>query len=187
MKQAGIKTIKRRRQENKTDYGKRLKLLKGETPRLVLRKTNRYLIAQYISSKEAQDKIEFGVTSKILLEYDFPKEGNLKSVTASYLFGYYLGNKISKEKISKPIIDFGMAKTIHKNKIYAFIKGLIDSGLEISCKEEAFPDEDRINGKHLKNKVNVPEIIKKISGSSKLENKILDDIKVKTKIEKNIK
>jgi len=162
MQKAGIKTIKRRRRENKTDYHKRIILLKGANPRLVFRKTNKYLIVQYVISNEAQDKIEFGVTSKALLKYGFPKEGNLKSVTASYLFGYYLGNKISKEKISKPIIDFGMIKMIHKNKLYAFIKGIIDSGLKISCKEEAFPSEDRLNGEHLKNKINVQEIKSKI-------------------------
>ena len=56
-----MKTLKRRRRESKTDYGKRIKLLKGNTPRIVFRKTNKHIIAQYISSKEAQDKIEIGI------------------------------------------------------------------------------------------------------------------------------
>ena len=52
------------RERRRRDYA-RLKLLKGEKPRLVFRRTNRYILAQYISSKEAQDKIEFTITSKI--------------------------------------------------------------------------------------------------------------------------
>jgi hypothetical protein len=47
-------------------------------------------------------------------------------------------------------VDLGIVRVIHKTKAYAFIKGLIDSGLEINCKEEAFPEEARIQGKNLK-------------------------------------
>ena len=43
-----------------------------------------------------------------------------------------------------------------------FIKGLIDSGLEIGCPEEAFPDEEVLNGKTMKHKINVKEIKLKI-------------------------
>lgn len=162
MDKAGIKTIKRRRKENKTDYLRRLKLLKSRKPRIVFRKTNRYIIVQYVTSKEAQDKIEFGVNSKILLKYGWPKDGSLKTVPASYFLGYYLGRRIIKEKYETPIIDFGMIQAIHKNKTYSFIKGLIDSGLKISCKKEDFPSEERIKGEHLKNKIPFSEIKMKL-------------------------
>ena len=159
-----MKVQKRRRREFKTDYLKRLKLLKGGKPRLVFRKTNKYLIAQYTISVEAKDKIEIGFDSRDLLNYGWPKvaQGSLKSISASYLTGYLMGKKILKDKKEKPIVDFGMIHTIHKTKVYAFIKGLIDSGVEIPCKEEAFPDESRINGEHMKNKINVSEIKSKI-------------------------
>ena len=75
-----MKTIRRRRKENKTDYGKRIKLLKSGKPRIVFRKSNRYVVAQYVISKEAQDKTELGVSSKELLKHGWPKEnsGSLK-------------------------------------------------------------------------------------------------------------
>ena len=62
-----MKTLKRRRQENKTDYGKRVNVLKSGIPRVVFRKTNKYVIAEYTTSKATQDKIELGTTSKVLL------------------------------------------------------------------------------------------------------------------------
>ncbi|GAJ13133.1 unnamed protein product, partial [marine sediment metagenome] len=91
-----MKTLKRRRKEYKTDYSKRIKLLKSGAPRVVFRKTNRYLIAQYVISKEAQDKIEFGINSKHLMKYGWPKEskGSLKSISAAYLTGILVGKKI---------------------------------------------------------------------------------------------
>jgi len=146
------RTIKRRRREAKTDYLARLKLLKGQRPRLVFRKTNKYVIAQYTTSIAAQDSVVKGITSKDLLKYGWPKEmtGSLKSIPASYLTGYLIGSKILKEKMETPIVDLGMIKTLYKTKIFAFINGLIDAGLEISCKEEAFPEEERIKGSSMK-------------------------------------
>jgi len=159
-----MRTQKRRRKENKTDYVKRLKLLKGEKPRIVFRKTNRYIISEYTLSKEAQDKVVFGFDSRKLNEYGWPKDakGSLKSTTASYLTGYLIGKRIIKQKLETPILDAGMNRVLHKNKIYAFIKGMIDAGIKINCEKEFFPEESRIKGQHLKNKIPFDEIKSKI-------------------------
>ncbi len=147
-----MKTLKRRRKECKTDYGKRIKLLKSGKPRIVFRRTNKYVIAQYVTSKEAQDKVEIGISSKNLSKYGWSKEfsGSLKSTSASYLTGLLMGKKIIKQKLKTPIVDFGMARILHKTRVYGFLKGLIDAGIDIKCKKEAFPGEDRIKGKHMK-------------------------------------
>lgn len=158
------KVLRKRRKECKTDYLKRLKLLKSGKARLVFRKTNKYIIVQYVESKNAQDKIVLGFCSKELLKYGWPKEASksIKNITASYLIGFLIGKKIINNKLDTPIIDFGMIKTQYKTKIYAFLKGLIDSGLKIKYKEETFPEEERIKGKHLKNKIELEEIKSKI-------------------------
>ncbi|OGJ12684.1 hypothetical protein A3K62_01120 [Candidatus Pacearchaeota archaeon RBG_16_35_8] len=158
------KVDKRRRREGKTDYSRRIKLLKSESSRIVFRKTNRYLIAQYVKSKEAKDNIEFGFDSKTLLNYGWPEKaaGSLKSVPAAYLLGMLIGKKITDKK-NIPIIDVGMLKTVHKSRIYAFIKGLIDSGIKIKSKDGIFPDEKRIRGEHLKTKIPFEEIKSKVT------------------------
>ncbi|MEK6817295.1 MAG: 50S ribosomal protein L18 [Nanoarchaeota archaeon] len=157
-----MRTLKRRRKEYRTDYKKRFALLKSRLPRIVFRKTNKYLIAQYIKSKEAQDTILFGLDSKELLKYGWPEKESIKSIPASYLTGYLMGKKIMLKKLEKPIIDFGMARVIHKTRAPAFIKGLIDSGIKIECEKENFPEESRIRGEHLKNKIPFDEIKLKI-------------------------
>jgi len=159
-----MKTLKRRRKEHKTDYLKRLKSLKSGKPRIVFRRTNRYLISQYVESKEAKDKVVLGVDSKELLKYGFPEnsKGSLKSIPASYLTGFLTGKKIISKKLETPIVDFGMLRTIHKTKVYAFINGMIDAGIKIKCPKDAFPEESRIKGKNLKNKIPFEEIKSKI-------------------------
>ena len=157
-----MKNLKRRRKEYKTDYKKRFELLKSSLPRIIFRKTNRYLIAQYVVSKEAQDKIIFGIDSKELLKYGWSEKESIKSIPASYLTGYLFGKKILSKKLGQPIVDFGMTRVLHKTKVYAFIKGLIDSGIKIECEKENFPDESRIKGEHLKNKISFDEIKSKM-------------------------
>ena len=146
------KTIRKRRKSQQTDYGRRFKLLKSDRPRLVFRKTNSAVIAQYTTSEAAQDAVSFGVTSKALLKHGWPEtfKGSLKSIPASYLTGFLVAKKIAKEKLDAPIVDLGMQRTLYKTRVYAFIKGLIDAGLEVNCKEEAFPEEERIMGSSMK-------------------------------------
>ncbi|MCK5149985.1 50S ribosomal protein L18 [Candidatus Pacearchaeota archaeon] len=147
-----MRVDKKRRKQSKTDYSKRIKLLKSGSPRVVFRKTNKYVISQYVTSKEAQDKIEFGVNSKDLIKYGWPKEfkGSLKSIPASYLVGFLIGKKIIKQKLENPIVDLGMLRILYKTKVYGFLKGLKDSGIKIKCEDKMFPEEDRIKGKNLK-------------------------------------
>ena len=163
-----MKIDKRRRREGKTDYLDRRGLLKSESPRIVFRKTNRYIVAQFVTSKEAQDKIEIGLTSKKLKDYGWPEEfsGSLKSITASYLTGFLMGKEIIKNKLKTPIMDFGMIRVIGKNKAFAFLKGVVDSGIKIKCDEENFPEEERISGKNLKSDFSktFKEIKSKIEG-----------------------
>jgi len=147
-----MRIAKRRRRENKTDYSKRMKLLRGEFPRIIFRKTNKYIIAEYITSQEAQDKIEIGMNSGALIKYGWPKDmkGSLKSIPASYLMGFLIGKKVLSSKKDNPILDSGMIRNLHKTKVYAFLKGLVDSGLKMKYKEGIFPEKERIEGKHMK-------------------------------------
>jgi len=160
-----MKTIKRRRKENRTNYLKRINLLKSEKPRVVFRKTNKYLIAQYVTSKEAQDSIRINTTSKELLKYGWPEKlkTSLKNTSAAYLLGLLIASKIKQEKLQTPIIDFGLQRVIKKSKMHTFIKGLVDAGIDISHKKEFFPPEKRIKGEHIKEKVPFEEIKSKIT------------------------
>jgi large subunit ribosomal protein L18 len=92
------------------------------------------------------------MNSKILIKYGWPKEmnGSLKSIPASYLTGFLIGKKIISSKKQDPILDIGMIRNLHKTKIYAFLKGLVDSGIKMKYKEGIFPEKERIEGKHMK-------------------------------------
>jgi large subunit ribosomal protein L18 len=140
-----MKLDKRRRIENRTNYHKRMILLKGKSPRLVIRKTNRYLILQIIESQDAQDKIIFSANTKELLEKGWPEEksGSLKSLGAAYLAGFLLGKKAGKIK-ERIILDTGLIPSTKGSRIYAAVKGFADAGMKINYDKEMVPSQERM-------------------------------------------
>ena len=132
---------KQRRLEGKTDYKARIALLKSGKPRLVARKTNRYIIAQIVETKAAQDKVLFSINSKMLLEKGWPKdkEGSLKSLQAAYLTGFMLGRLAQEKNIKSAIFDIGINRNVQKSRLFAILKGALDAGLAIPHNPEALP------------------------------------------------
>lgn len=137
-----MKIPRRRRLEARTDYKARFELLKSGKPRLVVRKSNRFIIAQVIISEGAQDKVVTGFTSKDLLQNGWPKdnEGSLKSIHAAYLTGFFVAKK-TDGKIKEALFDMGMQRNIHKSRLYAVLKGAIDAGMKIPHDSVALPTE----------------------------------------------
>lgn len=158
------KTIRRRRLENKTDYKARFNLLKSGKARLVIRKTNRYIIAQIVESDIAQDKVIVGTSSKALLANGWPedKKGSLKSFPAAYLTGLLIGKMAKEKKIKSAILDLGMQRNILKSKLYAVLKGAVDSGMVIPHSAESLPSDVQLKGN-----VNLQSILTKLSASLK--------------------
>ena len=145
---------KRRRLEKRTNYTKRKNLLEHSKSRIVIRKTNKYVILQYVESKEAQDKIRLTTVSNELLNYGWSKDkiGSLKNLGAAYLAGFLFGNKIkaNKELRGKVILDTGLIRSTPGSRVYAAAKGIIDAGIELPCNEKVFPSEDRIKNENVK-------------------------------------
>jgi len=158
-----LRTMKRRRRENRTDYKARRLLLASGIPRIVVRRTNKYFVLQAVESDEAQDKVIATITSKELLKNGWTAKGNLKSIPAGYLTGLLFAKKLGGK--GKYIMDLGMARTIAGSRVFAVVKGLIDGGLDIPADEKVFPSEERLNGEHLAN--GVKDMIAKVKGGLK--------------------
>ena len=137
----------RRKKEGKTNYKKRLGILKGGIPRLVVRKFNKNVIAQIITYNAKGDKVEAQAHSKELEKYGWKESRN--NVPASYLVGMLLAKKT---KIKEAILDAGLQKPTKGSRIYSTVKGCIDGGMKIPHDAEGFPKIERITGKHIQGK-----------------------------------
>ncbi|MFA6268670.1 MAG: 50S ribosomal protein L18 [archaeon] len=133
----------RRRRQGKTDYVKRLALVKSKKLRLVIRKTNKRIIAQAMKFDSRGDIAVATADSNELAKYKFYGTNNTPS---AYLVGFLLGKKLGKQKC---VLDMGRRTPSHGGAIFAALKGAVDSGLEIPFAQEAIPSEERLNGKAL--------------------------------------
>ncbi len=148
MKQKTTYTVRhRRRREGRTDYKKRLELLKGRKDRLAIRKTNKHIIIQVIKYAPEGDKVLLTANSK-----ELEKKGwkhSLKNIPAAYLTGLLAGVKAKEKKINGAVLDIGLYSPLKGSRIYAALKGVIDSGLKIPAGKEIFPGEERLKGEHI--------------------------------------
>lgn len=163
----GLRTQKRRRRENKTDYKARRLMLSSGIPRIVVRRTNKYFILQAVESIEAQDKVLVTVSSKDLLKsgWDEKKKGSLKSIPAGYLIGLLMAKKLTENKEhgvenKKYIMDLGMTRTLKGSRVFSVVAGLIEGGLDIPADEKVFPSKDRLMGEHC----GLKDMVEKIKG-----------------------
>ncbi len=148
MKQKTTYTVRhRRRREGRTNYKKRLELLKGRQDRLVIRKTNKHIIMQLVRYSPDGDQVLLTANSK-----ELEKKGwkhSLKSIPAAYLTGLIAGKKAKEKKAASAILDIGLYSPLKGSRIYAALKGAIDSGLKIPAGKEIFPGEKRLKGEHI--------------------------------------
>lgn len=140
------KTITRRKHQKKTDYRARIGMLKSDVPRLVVRRTNRFIVAQIVTSERAQDRVVCVATSKELLTHGWPEAmaGSLKSLPAAYLTGMLIAAKAKKNNVKKAILDMGMQRNASQGRVYAALKGAVDGGLEIPHGKDVLPTEKQL-------------------------------------------
>lgn len=135
----------KRRREQKTDYKKRLAVLKSKKDRVVLRVTNTLVRAQLIRYNKDGDKTIASANSKELKALGY--SGNTKNTPAVYLTTLLLAQKAKKKGVKEVILDLGARNYKSGNKIFAGLKAIVNSGLDCPYDEKAFPKEERIEGK----------------------------------------
>ena len=136
----------RRRREGKTDYKQRLRMLKSGKRRLCVRRSLNNITCQIVQYKPDGDVTLVSSDSKELKKFGWSfHKGNIPS---AYLTGYLCGLRAKKNKIENCILDEGLYSSIKGSRIYAVLKGAVDSGLKIPHSKEILPPEDRVKGKH---------------------------------------
>lgn len=138
----------RRRRAGRTDYQRRLALLKSGIPRMVVRKTNRYVVVHVTQFSDRGDVTVAHATSQSLKGYGFAGKCNAPS---AYLTGLLVGRMAKVRGVSKVILDIGLHASTQGSIVFCAQKGAIDAGLESSLDEGKLPAEARITGSHLKN------------------------------------
>lgn len=148
-----------------TDYRKRLRLLKSKKTRLVIRKTLRHTLVQFVEYRENGDHVLTCTTSKELVsKYNW--RYSTSNTPAAYLTGLIAGKKAKEIGIDECVLDIGRNVPATGGRLFASLKGVLDAGLVCPHDESKLPSDDRIYGKHIDEKImkDVDEIKKTVIG-----------------------
>jgi len=154
----------RRRREGVTDFAKRVALLKSGKPRLVIRKSNKYVTVQVVTFSEKGDFTVASATSRQLSKYGFAGKVNTPS---AYLTGLLVAAIAKSKGVQQCVADLGRHAATRGGLLYAALKGAVDAGLSIPVDETVFPKQERIEGSHVKGATGFKQAKEKILSGNK--------------------
>ncbi|HEX32860.1 MAG TPA: 50S ribosomal protein L18 [Candidatus Aenigmarchaeota archaeon] len=137
----------RRYREGKTNYKKRLALVKSGLPRLVIRKHHNSIVAQVVSYDPKGDKVLTGFVSTMLKKYGW--DAHTGNIPSAYLTGYALGLRARKKGIKRMVLDLGLQRVTKGSSLFACLRGVLDAGIDVPHGEDVLPKEDRLYGGHI--------------------------------------
>jgi large subunit ribosomal protein L18 len=139
-----IRTLKRIRR-HKTNYRKRELLLISKQNFITIKVSNQNVSAQILKPQIKGDIVITSVHSRELIGYGW--RGSLNNIPACFAIGMLLGNKAKEKGIKNAILYIG--NDPFTSRIGACLKGIVHAGINVPVSDKSFPDESRLNGKHI--------------------------------------
>ncbi len=137
----------RRRRTGRTDYRRRLKLLRSGEVRAVVRKSLNQTVVQLVRYQEAGDRVLASAVSGELKAFGWT--GATGNVPAAYLTGVLAGRRAKAGAIASAVLDLGIQRPARGGRLFAAARGLVDAGVAIPHGEDVFPADERVRGAHL--------------------------------------
>jgi large subunit ribosomal protein L18 len=135
----------RRRRTNLTNYKKRLGLIRSHLPRMVVRKSSRQILVQFIEYAVGGDRTITSAVSSELSAFNWPARSNTPT---AYLTGMLAAKKAQKKGIKKTVLDIGIQTPSKGSVVFAAAKGAIAAGVELAI-GEGMSIEEREKGMHI--------------------------------------
>ncbi len=151
----------RRRREGKTNFAKRLALIKSGMTRMVVRRSNSDIVVQFVDFDPKGDKTLLTVNGAHLVKHH--KWPSKRNVWTAYLAGLLAGKMAQKKGVKEFVLDMGMYTASKGSVIFAALKGAADSGLKTSFDNVKVP-EDKLSNVPEKYKAAFDGAKKKIAG-----------------------
>lgn len=143
----------RRRREGRTNFRRRLALLKSGEARLVVRRSLRDVTVQFVEYGEQGDVVRVQASARELKEQGWP--GYTENTPAAYLAGLLAGKRAKEAGLESAVLDLGRQVPTAGGNIFAAVAGVVDAGVAVPHGEGVLPDGTRLRGDHLKK----PELV----------------------------
>lgn len=136
----------RRRRESRTNYKKRLALLKSGDYRAIIRISNKHAQVQLAAYNPEGDEMVASAVSDQLEKYGWDE--NTGNLPAAYLTGLLAGYRAQENGVTSAVPDLGVRDRQYSGRYYAALQGLRDAGLDIDVEDKVLPSDDRVEGLH---------------------------------------
>lgn len=136
--------LQRRRREGTTDYRSRKRIISSEKPLLVVRFSNKNVSSQFTKPAAKGDNVLSSANSKELQKLGW--RGSPKSTPACYLLGMLAGKKAKSSGIDAAVLYTGLVPFVRGGRVAAFVKGVVEAGVDVPVGEEVFPAQERLDG-----------------------------------------
>ena len=144
---ATYKVPLKRRRNGRTNYRRRRGLLKSGRIRVVIRKSNNNVGIQFVKAFPDGDKTLVATTTRHLEKYGWKLTGG--NLPAAYLVGFLAGKMAHAKDIKSAILDIGLQISQANSRIYAALKGILATEVDVPHSKEVLPDEKLVKGEHI--------------------------------------
>ncbi|HWG90329.1 MAG TPA: 50S ribosomal protein L18 [Candidatus Thermoplasmatota archaeon] len=158
----------RRRREGRTDYRRRLALLKSEKARVVVRRSLKNVIVQFVTYNEVGDQIVAQAEARELPAMGWT--GYTSNTPAAYLTGVLAAKRAKDAGVTEGIVDLGLQVPQKGGNLFAAVQGVLDAGVQVPHSPDVLPQEDRLSGAHVTGKdypTAVAAVYQKITGKAR--------------------
>jgi len=107
--------------------------------------SNKNVSSQFLRPMVRGDEVIASAHSRQLIKLGW--KGSMKSTPACYLLGLLAGRKALEKGVKDAILYSGVVPFVKGSRTAAFVKGVMDAGVEIPFGKEALPDDKRLSGK----------------------------------------
>jgi len=144
---AAYRVPMRRRREGRTDYRRRLHILRANSARVVVRTSLRNLTIQFAEFADTGDRVRASAVSVELGEFGWTAPtGNLP---AAYLTGLLAGKRAAAAGVQNAVLDLGRSVPAPGGRVFAALKGVLDGGVKVPHSAEVLPKDFRLTGQHI--------------------------------------
>lgn len=143
----GYVPVYRRRRSGATDYRARKKAISSRGTLLAVRISGKNVSAQFLKPTVEGDLVLSSAHSRRLRKLGW--KGSLKSLPACYLLGLWAGKQAKAKGVESAVVYNGPHPFVTGSRVSAFVKGVVDAGVEVPFSEEAFPSEERLKGANI--------------------------------------
>lgn len=134
----------RRRRSGATDYRARRRAISSRGTLLAVRISTKNVSAQFLKPTVKGDLVISSANSHALKKLGW--KGSMKSIPACYLLGLWAGKEAKKKGVEKAFLYNGPVPFVRGTRIPAFVKGVVDAGVDIPLSEEVVPPEGVLKG-----------------------------------------